>query len=101
MSTAAHLPEHVTISPDVLYQTVEGQAVLLDLRDERYYSLDDVGSNIWKLLTEHHDVHVISERMLGLYEVDASKLREDLATFLSKLADAGLVRVTPEFPASS
>lgn len=95
--SSRNLPAHVTISPDVLYQNVDGLAVLLDLRDENYYSLDDVGTQIWKLLTEHQDVGRILEEMQTLYAVDPNTLREDLAVFFAKLGDAGLLQSSPEF----
>jgi len=97
MSTAVRLPERVTISPDVLYQTVEGRAVLLDLRDERYYSLDDVGTRMWQLLLDHQEISIIADRMVELYDVEAEELRRDLAGFISKLAAAKLVELPPDF----
>lgn len=97
MSEAVTLPSRITISPDVLAQTVEGRTVLLDLRDERYYSLDDVGTQIWSLLTEHPDVDRIVEGMVALYQVDAGTIREDLRAFFARLAEAGLVQFPPDF----
>lgn len=37
------LPTRVEISPEVLFQELQGEAVLLNLTSERYYGLDDVG----------------------------------------------------------
>ena len=89
----AMLPAHVFPSPDVLCQQVEGQAVLLDLTGERYYSLDDVGTRIWEALTDESDPSVIVERLLTIYDVDESTLRADLGALIDRLAAAGLVRV--------
>ncbi|HJU64708.1 MAG TPA: PqqD family protein [Gemmatimonadaceae bacterium] len=89
----ASLPERVTVSPEVLYQEVEGQAVLLHLERERYYSLDAVGTRIWGMLTNRSDTSAIRETMLALYDVDESTLTSDLARFIGRLADAGLVIV--------
>jgi hypothetical protein len=83
------------VSSDVLYQTIEGHAVLLDLAGERYYSLDDVGTRIWQLLSEQSDVSTLLERLLDLYDVDRGSLTRDLSSFFDRLAAAGLVRVEP------
>jgi hypothetical protein len=91
----ATLPLSVTVSPDVLYQTIEGHAVLLDLAGERYYSLDDVGTRIWQLLAEQSDVSTVLERLLDVYEIDRASLTRDLTAFFDRLASAGLVRVEP------
>lgn len=85
------LPRRATVSDDVLFQEVEGQAVLLHLGREYYFSLDDVGTRIWSLLVEQPDVNTVVEQMCDLYDVDEATMRRDLALFLARLADAGLV----------
>lgn len=85
------LPRRVTISPDVLCQHVEGNAVLLNLGTERYHSLDDVGTRMWDTLSADGDVeHMIAE-MLATYDVDEQQLRSDVEALLGALAAAGLV----------
>jgi hypothetical protein len=98
MSVALELPERAAPSPDVLHQLIEGRAVLLDLNGERYYSLDDVGTRIWTLLAEHDKVETILARLLEVYAVDRATLSADLASFLGKLAQAGLIQLTPDAP---
>jgi hypothetical protein len=46
------LADQITVSPEVLFQEVGGEAVLLDLKSESYFGLDDVGMRIWQLLQE-------------------------------------------------
>jgi hypothetical protein len=91
----APLPARVHASPDVLCQQVEGQAVLLDLAGERYYSLDDVGTRMWEALSEESDPDAVVGRLLALYDVDEATLRADLGALIARLAAAGLVRVEP------
>ena len=38
------------LSPDVLFQEVSGEMVLLDLNSEQYFGLDEIGARIWSLL---------------------------------------------------
>ena len=40
------LTHHVTISREVLFQELDGEAVLLDIASESYFGLDDVGTRI-------------------------------------------------------
>lgn len=89
----SELPGRITISPDVLSQTIEGHAVLLDLASEKYYSLDDVGTRIWEILSEESSVAVAFERLLTIYDVDRVSLARDLSAFLARLADAHLVQI--------
>jgi hypothetical protein len=87
------LPQRVILSPEVLAQQIEDQTIMVDLQDERYFGLDDVGTNIWRLLAEQGDVAAVLERMLQIYQVDEITLRRDLADFIGRLAGAGLVTV--------
>jgi hypothetical protein len=85
------LASNVTISPEVLFQEVGGEAVLLDLASETYFGLDDVGTRIWQLLQEHGELMAIRDRMLEEYDVEAARLEEDLLNHIEQLAEAGLV----------
>jgi len=85
------LTDNVTISHEVLFQEVGGEAVLLDLASESYFGLDDVGTRIWQLLQEHSSLRRVLEIMLHEYEVEPARLEEDLLKHVGELADAGLV----------
>ena len=91
----ATLPQSVTISPDVLFQELNGEAVLLDLKTERYYGLDDIGTRMWRLLESNGHVEAACARLLQDYEVDEATLRHDLSELIDNLAMAGLILVQP------
>jgi hypothetical protein len=88
------LPTQVEISPEALFQELEGETVLLNLQNERYYGLDDVGTRMWQLLAENGDVAAAFAQLLKEYDVDAVRLEADLATLIGRLAEAGLLTVT-------
>ena len=71
-------------------QEVSGETVLLDLKGECYFGLDEVGTRIWQLLKSHDDMKSIYEIMLDEYDVDGEKLQRDLDELVIKLVDAGL-----------
>ena len=70
-------------------------AVLLDLRSGKYFSLSEVGSQIWSCLdaTQAIDVDAIVDRLRAVFDVDADRLRVDIARFLDHLHGKGLVCV--------
>jgi hypothetical protein len=89
------LPSRVTIAPEVIHQVVDDQVVLLDMAAQTYFSLDDVGSRIWGLLSESPEIDALCARMLATYAVEEEALRADIAAFVARLDDAGLVTVEP------
>ena len=83
--------QKITISDQVLSQEVNGETVILDLKSESYFGLDDVGTRIWQLLQEHGDVQQTFDVMLDEFDVDAEQLHQDLNDLIGKLEEAGLV----------
>jgi hypothetical protein len=86
------LPTLVTVSPEVLYQELDGEAILLNLQNEHYYSLKESGVRMWQLLAKHGDVATVTEQLLEEYDVDYATLNSDLAHLIAWLAERGLVK---------
>ena len=78
-------------APDVLIQTVVGEAVLLDLRSQKYFGLNEVGTRAWQLLQETGDAGAVYERLGHEYDVDPAQLERDLDELFGRLLKAGLV----------
>jgi hypothetical protein len=83
--------QRIAIAPDVLYQELDGESVLLNLTNETYFGLDDVGTRIWQLLVEQGNVEAVLAQMQTEYEVDEVTLQADLTRLLAELNEAGLV----------
>jgi hypothetical protein len=86
----------IEISPDVLFQEVSGETVLLDLESEKYFGLDAVGTRIWGMIGEGVSVGAMVDTLLQEYEVERDTLEADVAALLSRLAEAGLIRFAEE-----
>ena len=91
MKTRPTLLNTIRIPPDVLFQDVGGEAVLLDLAGGSYFGLDDVGTRIWQLFVEHGSLQLVQQIMLEEYAVEPTRLEDDLLELVGGLADAGLV----------
>ena len=85
--------QKVTISPEVLFQEVSGEMVLLDLSSESYFGLDAVGARIWGLLESGSTVGEVLDTLMGEYEVERETLEADVGELLGRLLEAGLIRV--------
>lgn len=89
----------ITVPADVLVRELDGQAVLLNLENEAYYGLDEVGTRMWTLATTAQSVAAAYDTLLDEYAVDPEQLRTDLEKLLAQLADHGLVQVIHDNPA--
>lgn len=86
----------VEIAPGVVFREVGGEAVLLDLASQRYFTLDAIGTRMWALLAEHGSPEEARRRLLAEYEVAEEELARDLDELIERLAAEGLVRVHGE-----
>jgi len=75
----------------VVSQTLAGEAVVLDLKSERYYGLNPLGTRIWRLIGELGDVDRILEALVAEYDAPADVIAADLHELLAQLVRDGLV----------
>jgi hypothetical protein len=68
-----------------------GRTILLDLRRERYYGLDDVGTRVWALLKEGVDVPAIVARLGEEYDAPRERLQADVSQVLRHLAELKVI----------
>ena len=85
------MPNRVAVEEEVLFQELEGEMVLLDLKSGFYYGFDGVGARMWQLLSDSSDVETAVHALRAEYDVDEESLRTDLAMLISKLVDAKLL----------
>jgi hypothetical protein len=86
--------ERVQIGDDVLYQQLEGEAVLLNMASQQYFGLNETGARMWELLIELRDVGSVAERLASIYSTDPVTLRADLDALIADLSTAGLLQVS-------
>ena len=85
------MTQTIEISSEVLTQEVGGETVILDLKTESYFGLDEVGTRIWQLLQQEKDTQNITETMLNEYDVEEKQLEKDIQNLLTKLNEAGII----------
>ena len=80
--------------PEVIYTDLVDGAVLLHGETKFFYSLDPVGTTIWRLLDETNTVDGLVRRLVAEYEVSPELARTCLSEFIRQLEQEQLV--TPD-----
>lgn len=93
-------PPRVQPGNDVIFQALHDEIVLLNMSNQQYFGLDDVGAAMWKLLVEHGDVEAVADRMTAEYDVDRDTVRKDLGILINRLLAAGLLTAVGASPVS-
>ena len=71
--------------------TVQGDAVLLDTRRGKYYTLNPTGAAVWELLLEPRSLVELKTALVERFDVDAETLSGDLSDLLDDLRRHGLI----------
>jgi hypothetical protein len=74
-------------------RVVDGELVVLNLDNEHYFGLNEVGTTMWEALTTAPTVSDAIQQLLGMYDVDEETLTRDVESLLKDLSARGLVEV--------
>jgi|SRR5580704_5144223 hypothetical protein len=83
-------------APYVLCVKYVDMTVLLDVEHGQYYSLNDTGGDIWKMLCEGHTRTAIVSALANEYGIDTDTATHDVHVLLNEMLDATLIHVTTE-----
>ncbi|HEU6452592.1 MAG TPA: PqqD family protein [Gemmatimonadaceae bacterium] len=82
--------------PLVLSVVRNRDATLLDLRSQRYFTLNEVGTRIWVLLSKGTEHAVIAELLAEEYDAPFDVIASDTSAIVDALVKARLVRPLDE-----
>lgn len=68
----------------------------MNVKKEAYFSLNDVGSSIWKEIEHPRALEDIISSLTDEYEVSYERCRDEVLPFLNELIEAGIVIVKNE-----
>ena len=96
MGTGLSMACRVRIKDDVIFNNLQGEMVLLNLKTGIYFGLDPVGTRAWQLIQDHGRLGAVRDALLEEYEVSADRISKDLKDLVTRLAEKGLVEVIDE-----
>ena len=85
-----------TIPGDVACASVEDGTVLLHMGTKRYFSLNDTGAEIWRLLEQDVPLAEIPARLTATYDGPLADAQAAVDELLAALAEQGLVSIEAE-----
>jgi len=87
------LASRVRLKPEVLFQDVQGEAVLLDLHAGTYFGLNPTGTRIWQLFARNETLAAIAAALEDEFDVAPERCAADLLELVGELARRGLVEL--------
>lgn len=85
-----------TANKEHLYSDLNGEAVILSLKNGKYYGVNGVGAFIWSTIQNPVSLQDIQTTVMGEYEVDEATCRQKVLSFLEKMVEEGLIEILDE-----
>jgi hypothetical protein len=82
----------IQIPEDVMFRILGDEAVILNVGTGVYFGLDEVGTRMWQLMSEHGSTDKVVETMLNEYDVEEGQLRADLEKLIQQLSEKELIK---------
>lgn len=79
---------------EILYQNIEDEIIILNMKDENYMGLDQVGARMWNILLSSNTIQDAYDQLLEEYKVEPDTLKKDLNNFINELIKNDLVTVS-------
>ena len=80
-------------APNVTFQTVAGEAILIRLDTGTYFSLNKVGTEFWEMLKGSQTIEEQAASLAAKYNVDLEIVRADLLELATALFEEKLVDI--------
>jgi hypothetical protein len=83
----------ISRSASVLTSEVNGDVFMINIQGGLYFSLDDIGSDIWRRLDLPCSFGTLVSILASEYEADKLTIAADVRRLLARMAESGLVNL--------
>ena len=82
--------------PPNIYETIEGEVMVINLESGVYYSITGAGAVAWPLLIAGATADEIGASLAPRYDVDRPRLMREIDAFIASVRAENLVRSRPD-----
>lgn len=93
--------EQYRINSEIIYDTIEGEVILLNLETGSYYQLTASAVEVWHALERGAPVSTIAAHLAQTYGLDPAHVRQALEPFLNELQTENVLQPADDAPSAS
>lgn len=90
----------ITFNSDVVFQRFDDKAIVVNLKTEELYKLNDTGAQVAELISEEISIGEILQALQQTYEADFPEIEQDVYQLLVELSTHKLILESPPTPLS-
>jgi hypothetical protein len=95
ISYQINLEDRICLNSKLNSAEVGGEIILMSLEEGRYYTLDDIGSAIFRRLGGPVLVSVLCDELAREYAAEAAAVEQDVLDLLRNMLENGLIVRVP------
>jgi Coenzyme PQQ synthesis protein D (PqqD) len=84
---------HYRITPAALVAPLEDGTVILNMRTNRYYSLNETGALVWSMLEQEQPRESIVARLVQTFDVSNADAEQAVAALFRELSAEQLIEI--------
>jgi len=95
------LTEHKRLKPrdeEVAAKVMDGEAIIINLANGTYYSMDNAGGFVWDLLQQRLTIREIAYAVAARYDVSSDEAQRDVGHLMTELLEEKLVGIDDQEP---
>lgn len=73
---------------------MDGEKVMLNVENGKYYNFGSVGGDIWDLIEGKISINQLIASLMANYDVGQSECEDQVISFLELLSDEGLIEIS-------
>ncbi|MDF2858648.1 MAG: hypothetical protein K0Q87_4499 [Neobacillus sp.] len=72
---------------------MDGEKVMMNIKNGKYYNLGSIGGAIWTLIPKPVQINEIISNLILVYDVDHAECEKQVLSFLEQLYMEGLIEI--------
>lgn len=89
----SYLDHHIVQVEGNIVSDMDGEKVMLSIKNGKYYNLGEIGGFIWECIQQPKSFTSLLEDIQANYDVTEEQCKEDTILFLEKLREEELIKV--------
>ena len=81
---------------EVCGKVVEGEAIIINLSNGIYYSLDGVGGTVWQLIELRYSIEEMTQAISAHHKVSSEQVKADLEKLIDEMVQENIVKLSDE-----
>lgn len=83
-------------APGNIVSDMDGEKVMLNIENGKYYNLGNIGGLIWDMLKEPINFETLVFNLLSEFDVEKTECEEQVYNFIQELYSEGLISVVSD-----